>query len=279
MKALEDARNKEKLFKQQQIAERVAKSGDAEKIAQAKLKEKMEALAKKRVEMRREYELFQQKKANQELTEKEMDKAFIQRVLAQEKAEREQQAEKSKGKKDDIENYLKYLENLRQKEAENEKLLEKLRQNELEKEWSKRETQWKKEEFAKRQLLKKVVDGRGDQIAYKQSMKEKSSMKDVSETDRLIKELEAFKLADKQEEENKLKYNKEIQAFLRKQTDEKKKQLLMEQNDTAFDANAAENDAIYKKLLKQEMEKDQESLANGKSSHHFPRTTANWWTF
>merc|ERR1712228_30067 len=275
LQALEDERNNEKLFKQQQIAERVSKAGDAQKIQQAKLEQKMKDLEKKRAEMRNEYELFQQKKANQALTEKEMDKAFIQRILAQEKADREQKAEKSKGSKDDIQNYLMYLEDLRQKEAENEKLIE----NELEKEWSKRETQWKKEEFARQQLLKKVVDGRGDQIAYKQSMKEKSSMKDVSETDRLIKELEAFKLADKQEEENKLKYNKEIQAFLRKQTDEKKKQLLMEQNDTAFDVNAAENDAIYKKLLKQEMEKDQESLANGKSSHHFPRTTANWWTF
>ena len=279
MKALEDKRNQEKLFKQQQVAERVSKVAEAQKIEQAKLEKKMKDLMMKRAEMRKEYELFQQKKANQALTEKEMDKAFIQRVLAQEQAEREQQAEKSKGKKDDIENYLKYLEDLRQKEVENEKLLEKLRQNELEKEWNKRETQWKKEEFARQQLLKKVVDGRSDQIAYKQSMKEKGSMKDVSETDRLIKELEAFKLAEQKEKEERLKYNAEIQAFLKKQTEEKKKQLLMEKNDTAFDANAAEDDEMYNKLLKQEMEKDKEALEKGKSSHHFPRTTANWWTF
>merc|ERR1712228_227004 len=279
LQALEDERNNEKLFKQQQIAERVSKAGDAQKIQQAKLEQKMKDLEKKRAEMRNEYELFQQKKANQALTEKEMDKAFIQRILAQEKAEREQKAEKSKGSKDDIQNYLMYLEDLRQKEAKNEKLLEKLRQNELEKEWSKRETQWKKEEFARQQLLKKVVDGRGDQIAYKQSMKQKSSMKDVSETDRLIAEMKAFKFADQEEQENRLKYNNKIQSFLRKQADEKKKQLFMEQNNTAFDANAAENDALYNKLLKQEMEKDKESLEKGKSSHHFPRTTANWWTF
>jgi len=274
-----DSRIKEKLFKQQQIAERVSQLNDAQQIEQAKLEKKMNELAMKREEMRKEYELYQAKKGNQAQSEKEMDKAFIQRVLAQEEAEKMQKAEKSKGKKDDIENYLRYLEELRQKDVENEKLLEKLRQNDLEKAWSKREVQWKKEEFARQQLLKKVVDGRADQIAYKQCMKDKGSMKDVSDTDRLIKELAAFKLTEEQQEDSRLKYNKEIQDFLRKQAEEKKKQLLAEQNDNGFDSNAAENNAMYNKLLKQEMEKDKEQLEKGKSSHHFPRTTANWWTF
>jgi len=279
MKALEDARNKEKLMKQQQIAERVSQLNEAQQIEQAKLEKKMNELAKKREEMRKEYELYQAKKGKQAQAEKEMDKVFIQRVLAQEEAEKKQQAEKSKGKKDDIQNYLKYLEELRQKDVENEKLLEKLRQNELEKEWNKREVQWKKEEFARQQLLKKVVDGRADQIAYKQSMREKGSKKDMSETDRLIEELTAFKLAEQEEQESRLKYNKEIQQFLRKQAEEKKAQLLTEKNDNGFDSNAAENNAKYNELLKQEMEKDKEILEKGRSSHHFPRTTANWWTF
>merc|ERR1712174_120155 len=98
----------------------VSQLNDAQQIEQAKLEKKMKELAIKREEMRKEYELYQAKKENQAATEKEMDKAFIQRVLAQEEAEKQQQAEKSKGKKDDIENYLRYLEELRQKDTENE---------------------------------------------------------------------------------------------------------------------------------------------------------------
>merc|ERR1712129_365339 len=141
------------LQKQQDIANRVSKLGDAQAIEKAKLEQKMRELQSKRVEMRNEYEAYQRKKENQALREKEMDKEFIQRVLAQAQAEKQATSEKSKGNAEDIQNYLAYLEDLRRKEAEKEKVLEAMRQDELEKEWTKRETQWNKEEIARKQLL------------------------------------------------------------------------------------------------------------------------------
>merc|ERR1712130_1046121 len=101
-----------------------------------------------------------------------------------------------------------------------EKVLEKLRQNELEKEWKKRENRWNKEEFARKQLLQNVIDGRMDQISYKQSMKEKNSKKNTQETQELLEELKKFNIAEAEKNENRLKYNKEIQQFLKQQMKE-----------------------------------------------------------
>jgi len=223
---------------------------------------------------------IKKKKINEQLLEKKLDKEFIEKVLSEEKAESHQKAAKQQENKQNIQNYLAYLNELKQKEAENEKLLAKLRENELENAWKKREMKWKKEELARKQLLQNVVDGRRDQIAYKQSMKQKNSMQNTFETKKLLKELEQYNNTENEKLENRLKYNKEIQDFLKKQIEEKHKAENQRHSDlSTFDVDAEKNKKIYEQLLKEETEKDKIALEQGKSTHHYPKTTANWWTF
>merc|ERR1712130_1001133 len=158
-----------------------------------------------------------------------------------------------------------------------EKVLEKLRQNELEKEWKKRENRWNKEEFARKQLLQNVIDGRMDQISYKQSMKEKKFQEKYTGNTGIIGRAQKIQHCRSRKNENRLKYNKEIQQFLKQQMEEKRKADIEKSKDTAFVDDAEQE--RYLKMLQQEMEKDKESLETGNSTHHHPRTTANWWTF
>merc|ERR1711892_1317342 len=105
--------------------------------------------------------------------------------------------EKHKGNKEDIQNYLAYLEALKQKEAENEKVLEKLREEQLEAARSKREMTWKREELARQQLLASTVDGRGDQVAYKESIASKGAEHDRAATQQLVDDMAKFTLEEK----------------------------------------------------------------------------------
>ena len=280
MDELNEERIKLKELKQNEINERVKKLKEAEEKSKIDEIQKMKELQLKRNEIKKEYLEYQERRQNEQEYEKKLDRDFIERVLNEEKAEDEQKANKQKENKEDIQNYLLYLKQLREKERENEKLLEKLRQNELEKEWNKREMKWKREELARKQLLQNVVDGRKDQIAYHESIKEKDSKKDVHETQKLLKELEIYKKEEAEKTENRLKYNREIQQFLKKQIDQKKQAEIDGHNDfLAFDVDAEKNNKIHQKLLKQETEKDRKALEDGKSTHHYPKTSANWWTY
>merc|ERR1719295_1141303 len=113
--------------------------------------EKAMFMQSKREQIRKEYEEYQIRKKEDGAREAMEDKEFVQRVLAAEKADDAKKAEKHKGNREDIQNYLAYLEALRPKEEANEKELEKLREDQLEAAWAKRESQWKREELAKRE--------------------------------------------------------------------------------------------------------------------------------
>merc|ERR1719348_1979798 len=196
-------------------------------------------LQAKREEIRVEYEEYQRRKRDELANAAKEDREFVQRVLAAEQADDAQKAEKHKGNKEDIQNYLAYLEALKMKEAENEKELEKLRQEQLEAAWSKREIKWKREELARQQLLANVVDGRSDQIAYKKNIMSKGAEHDRITTEKLVSDFKAFKLEEKEKNEERLKYNKEIQEFLNKQIKEKEKERADGHSEfMAFDVNA-----------------------------------------
>mmetsp|Transcript_21532 Transcript_21532/g.18977 ORF Transcript_21532/g.18977 Transcript_21532/m.18977 type:complete len:496 (+) Transcript_21532:59-1546(+) len=280
MNELNQERERLKQLKQKEINERVEKLNKLKEMEKLNEIERAKELQSKRDEMKNEYQQFQKRKIEEQQYEKKLDKDFIDRVLSEEKAKDKADANKQEENKNDIQNYLKYLQDLKEKEKENEKYLEKLRQNELEKEWSKREMKWKKEELARKQLLQNVIDERKNQIAYNQSVKERMSKSDVFEQQKLIQELDRYHKNEKVKEENRLKYNKEIQEFLRKQMLDRKQAEIDGHNDfLAFDVDADKNNKIYQKLLKQETEKDEKSLQDGKTTHHYPKTTANWWTF
>jgi len=280
MAELEAQRARFKILKQKESEERARKLKDAEEEKKMKAMEKAMFMQSKREEIRKEYEEYQIRKKEEESKDAMEDREFVQRVLAAEKADDAKKAEKHKGNKEDIQNYLAYLEALRQKEAENEKVLEKLREEQLEAAWAKREMQWSKEELARQQLLANVVDGRNDQIAYKDSLKSKGAQSNKTDTERLVADLQKFKLEENQKNEERLRYNKEIQEFLRKQKEEKEKAKKDGRADfLAFDVNAEKNAEEYAKLLKQEMERDSKALEEGKSTHKYPKTTANWWTY
>lgn len=280
MADLEAQRARTKALKQHEVEQRVRELSEAESEKKRKNLEKARALKAKREEIRAEYEEYQRRKKEDGAREAMEDKEFVQRVLAAEKADDAKKAEKHKGNREDIQNYLAYLEALRQKEEANEKELEKLREDQLEAAWAKRESQWKREELARQQLLANVVDGRSDQIAYKESLKSKGAEHDKIETQRLTEEFAKFKLEESQKNEERMKYNKEIQAFLKKQLAEKQQAAKDGHDDfLAFDVDAEKNAAEYARMLKQETEKDAKALEQGKSTHNYPKTTANWWTF
>jgi len=280
MAELEEQRARLKLLKQQEQDQRVQKLKENEQEKRMKELEEATELQAKREEIRMEYEEYQKRKQDELANAAKEDREFVQRVLAAEQADDAQKAEKHKGNKEDIQNYLAYLEALRQKEAENEKELEKLRQEQLEAAWSKREMKWKREELARQQLLANVVDGRSDQIAYKKNMMSKGAVHDKITTERLVQDFQDFKLEEKTKNEERLKYNKEIQAFLHQQMKEKDQERADGHKEfLAFDVNAEKTAEEYKRLLKQEMEKDAKTLEDGKSTHQYPKTTANWWTY
>jgi len=280
MAELEKQREMMKVHKQQEQVQRVLKIKENEHEKKRKDMESAMDLQAKRKEICLEYEEYQRRKKEEEARDAKEDKEFVQRVLAAEQADDAQKAEKHKGNKEDIQNYLAYLEALKMKEAENEKELEKLRQEQLEAAWSKRESKWKREELARQQLLANVVDGRGDQIAYKKNIMSKGAEHDRITTEKLVSDFKAFKLEEKEKNEERLKYNKEIQEFLNKQIKEKEKERADGHTEfMAFDVNAEKTAEEYKRLLKQEMEKDAQTLEDGKSTHQYPKTTANWWTY
>ena len=277
---LNQQRQKLKELKQKEINQRIEDLNKLKETEKLNEIERAKQLKIKRDEMKNEYKQYQKRKIEEREYEKKLDKDFIDRVLFEEKQKNTINANKQKQNKNDIQNYLKYLQELKEKEKENEKYLEKLRQNELEKEWNKREIKWNKEELARKQLLQNVIDQRKNQIAYNQSIKERQSKSDIFEQQKLNQELNIYHKQQKEKKENRLKYNKEIQDFLKKQIKDKKQAEIDGHNDfLAFDVNAEKNNEIYQKLLKQETEKDVENLENGKTTHHYPKTTANWWTF
>jgi len=280
MAELEAQREKMKEFKLQETAERARKLQEAEQEKRLKEMEKSMTLKANREEIRQEYEEYQRRKKEEESKAAQEDYEFVQRVLAAEQADDAKKAEKHQGDKEQIQKYLAYLEGLKKREEENEKVLEALRLEQQEAQWAKREMTWKKEELARQQLLANVVDGRSDQIAYKKSLQSKGAAQNMADTKRLTEDFEKFKLEEKSKSEERLKHSKEIQAFLSKQIEEREQAKKDGHDDfMAFDVNAEKNAAEYERLLKQEKERDAKALAEGKSAHQYPRTTANWWTY
>jgi len=280
MAEMQSEREKEKLRKIEEVKQRVASLKASQQEAQLKARHKELDKVKNRAEIRREYEEYQLRKRDEEQSEKRLDRDFVQRVLSEEKADDLAKAEKHLGDKEDIQEYLKYLEALKLKEKQHEQQLDGLRQKELEAAWSKRESKWKREELARQQLLKNVVDGRRDQIAYKEVLKGKGSKQNVTDTQRLEEQLARFSLEEKGKTEQRMKYNREIQDFLRTQMTEKEEAEKRGHDEfLAFDVDADKNSKEYARLLKQEMAKDSGQLEQGKSTHHYPKSTANWWTY
>jgi len=184
--------------------------------------------------------------------------------------------------RDEIAAYLAYVDHLKQQEQDHEEHLEELRQKELNKEWNKRELQWTKEELAREQLLQSVIQDRQDQISYNNLQKEKIKKKieDCSDSIQLNKHVETLDIQEKEKEDERWKYNKEIQQFLNKQIEEKKSREITEQVKVlAIDDQSKKEEELYKKLLQQEKEKDQEKILKGQTSNTRSRVSANWWTF
>jgi len=280
MAEMENERQREKLRKAQEVKQRVASLKAAKEEAQLKARLKDQEKVANRADIRSEYEAFQQQKRDEELAEKRLDREFVQRVLSEEKADDAAKAEKHLGDREDIQAYLKYLEALKLKEKAHEQHLDALRQKELEAAWSKRESKWKREELARQQLLMNVVDGRRDQIAYKEALKGKGSKQNAVDTQKLEAQLAKFSLEEKGKTEHKMKYNREIQDFLRAQMKEKEEaEKRGHEEFLAFDVDADKNSKEYARLLKQEMAKDSTQLEQGKSTHNYPKSTANWWTY
>merc|ERR1712013_709548 len=277
MAEMQNERENEKLRRAHDVKQRVASLQSAEREAQLKALRKNEEKVTNRAAIRKEYEAYQLRKRDDELNEKNADREFVQRVLSEEKAADLAKAEKHLGDREDIEAYLKYLDALKLKEKNHEKALDGLREKELEAAWSKRESKWKREELARQQLLRNVVDGRRDQMAYKEALKGKGSKQNAVDTQRLEEALAKFSLEETAKTDEKMKYNREIQQFLRAQMKEAEKK--GHDEFLTFDVDAEKNSKEYARLLKQEMGKDSGQLEQGKSTHHYPKSTANWWTY
>ena len=275
-----EAQQEQDRLKQQQIARNrlVQLSKDKEQLA-IEQEKKLEFLLQKQIECRQEYEEFKQRREREALKEKQEDKEFIESVLRKEKLEDEKAAQKQKGLKNDINSYVQYLKDLKQEEANREKQLDILRAQELDKAWQKRELQWQKEKLARKQLLRQVYEERNDQVVLKSKLNEKNDKKDESEANRLVQTLQDEINKENEKQQERLRYNKEIQNFLKQQIQEKNDSKKAERNEgLVYSVSVQKEQDNYQAMIKEEAHKDEMVLRQGKTVHHYPKTSANWWT-
>jgi len=188
---------------------------EAQRLEEIKKLENAQNMLKQRKEYYKDYLEYEQKKQNAKNLEKQDDKNWVSSITSQQQAEENKQFEKQKQMRDEIAAYLAYVDHLKQQEQEHETNLEELRQKELNKEWNKRELQWTKEELAREQLLQTVIQDRQDQISYNNLQKEKIKIEDCSDSIKLNKHVEALDIQEKEKDDQRWKYNKEIQQFFK----------------------------------------------------------------
>ena len=280
IKQKQQLEHQHKLAQQKLVEERVQELEQAKKEMAEMQKQKLIQLQKKKEECIKAYEEHQARKEAELKKERASDKQFIQAVLEKEKAEAQKEALKQQGLRSDIHGYVQYLDRLKKEEKEKEKALNELRQQELEKAWQKRQIRWDKEALARKQLLEQVYLEREDQVAYRNMIREKSKNEDVSGAKESLEKLKLADVEEQKKQEQRLAYNKEIQNYLKQQMNEKESIKKQERESVKeIDAQMKQQQKEYEKLIRMEAEKDEKAIRQGRTTHHYPKQTANWWTF
>merc|ERR1711907_353687 len=119
-----------------------------------------------------EFAMVQRKmKEEEEVQEKQQDRAFVLSVMAREKALAEQEeAEKQKARQKAIE-FTEALKVEMARKAESEERLIQMQHEEAERQWQKRYNQWEKEELARRKLMEEVYTDRAEQVRLKEQVR------------------------------------------------------------------------------------------------------------
>merc|ERR1711907_211265 len=137
-----------------------------------------------------EFAMVQRKmKEEEEVQEKQQDRAFVLSVMAREKALAEQEeAEKQKARQKAIE-FTEALKVEMARKAESEERLIQMQHEEAERQWQKRYNQWEKEELARRKLMEEVYTDRASQVKLKDQTRENMKKEIIEERKRVDDEV------------------------------------------------------------------------------------------
>ncbi|ETO30558.1 Protein kinase domain containing protein [Reticulomyxa filosa] len=173
------------------------------------------SLREKHQEQYQQYLEFQKAKQNKINAEKKADMEWVQSIVAREKQEDMAKNAKSTELQDDIKSYLTYLQQLKQEEQQKERELDVLRERAFNEIVHKQKTQEDKQEAARQQLLRHVIEERNNQLVVKQSEQENYQKANENFFNEMIKGIKLDDLKEQKECEEKLKYNRQTQEFLR----------------------------------------------------------------
>eukprot|EP01083_Nonionella_stella_P049695 132366_1 len=232
---------------------------------------------RQRLEKRREEvlkytnEVEQRKKAELD-AEKSFEKEYIETVLAKEESEKVKEEDKREGNRQDIHDYMAYLNSQRREKEELDRQLDKLREEQLEIEYRKRALQWDKEKLARERLLKTVLQGRQEQVDQKRAVSEREHQSATRERTEIDVRLVNARRASQQKEARLQEERLVVQKFQRMQIEENSKKksdagknILNER--LALEQRENEYMGKFKKLADEDAEK---LKTPGNDVHYYP---------
>eukprot|EP01012_Entosiphon_sulcatum_P035438 TRINITY_DN4497_c0_g1_i1.p1 TRINITY_DN4497_c0_g1~~TRINITY_DN4497_c0_g1_i1.p1 ORF type:complete len:490 (+),score=166.96 TRINITY_DN4497_c0_g1_i1:91-1560(+) len=130
--------------------------------------------------------------------EKEEDMRLLNELIEKIRFEEEQDQELKRHNRQEARKYMEALRAQMGQDADNEAYMEKLWQQENDKEWAKREAVWKRDQEARDNLLREVFEERKLQLDLKRQAWEDKARKQQEERRRLLEEMEALTLIEKE---------------------------------------------------------------------------------
>lgn len=218
-----------------------------------------------------------ERRAAQRKREREADIAFVQEVLAREKAEDSRGGQAKSNYQKDVAAYSEYVNALKREERQMEEQLDRQIQQDSAAEWDKREARWTREREAREKLLRSVLDIRE---AQKQT---KSNRRAAEEAERIQEGVELKRrIARLNEQDDSSAANKKANQskVLLGQIQDRKNKIMAEKMQALADSEAElAKLALYEKRVSKEIsnEKTRAVKEAGKETR-YPRTSANWMT-
>ena len=130
--------------------------------------------------------------------ERSRDKVLLEQALARERAVEEFETAERNARRREIVELQQHYNKVQSDKAAYERHIDELTQQENEKQWNARESQWRREDQARVNLLKNVYQNREADILLKQKLKEEAAWLKNNEKQLIESEVEAMSRAHEQ---------------------------------------------------------------------------------
>eukprot|EP00997_Jenningsia_sp_PLL12_P004330 NODE_1869_length_1046_cov_48.641926_g1520_i0.p1 GENE.NODE_1869_length_1046_cov_48.641926_g1520_i0~~NODE_1869_length_1046_cov_48.641926_g1520_i0.p1 ORF type:complete len:228 (-),score=91.03 NODE_1869_length_1046_cov_48.641926_g1520_i0:362-979(-) len=200
------------------------------------------------------------------------DIQLLNRLLQQVK---EQEEEDARSKQHQRAEALRFMEALREQmgqDAENEAELERMWQIENDKEWSKREAVWKKNQEARDNLLREVFEERSLQLELqRRNMQDQLSLQQ-EERERILQEMEALTLIDNERKEKSRQVALDTQAQLKEQIQEREWERMASRREVDAEKVASElADQAFRRKVQEQLDAVESTRPKAYAHVHRPR--------